>query len=197
MTLRQQMMATVAAASLALVAAPSLAQTASPPASASASQAAMPMGEAEMKHGMDTAMVGSLSLATSRVAEGKASDAMVKKFATFEVAEQETISDVLMSIKASPAEAEGALKKPTEAEVEAMLDPAGKTELEKLNGLSGAEFDKAYVAVQLDGHRKLLTIQEDYLKVGQNREHLDVAKLARGQIREHIAILEELQKKVG
>jgi putative membrane protein len=29
-------------------------------------------------------------------------------------------------------------------------------------------------------------IQEDYLKVGQNREHLSVAKLARGMVKEHI-----------
>ncbi len=200
MTIRKTLLATVAAASLALVAAPAMAQTAAPATPAAGTMApgaAMPMGEAEMTHGTETGKVGSLSLATSRVAVEKASDPMVKMFAEFEVAEQETISDVLMSIKASPDAAEGALKKPTDAEVQAMIDAAGKTELEKLQGLSGAEFDKAYVTAQLDGHRKLLTIQEDYLKVGQNREHLDVAKLARGQIREHISILEELQKKVG
>lgn len=63
--------------------------------------------------------------------------------------------------------------------------------------MSGTEFDKMYVTAQLDGHRKLLTIQEDYLKVGKNREHLSVAKLARGQIKEHIALLEDLQSKLG
>lgn len=39
---------------------------------------------------------------------------------------------------------------------------------------------------QLDGHRKLLVIQEEYLKVSQNRGHLSVGKLARGMINEHI-----------
>ena len=67
-----------------------------------------------------------------------------------------------------------------------MLDPAGKEVLATLKGLNGAGFDKAYVAAQLDGHKKLLAIQEHYLKVGQNREHLSVAKLARGMINEHI-----------
>jgi hypothetical protein len=43
----------------------------------------------------------------------------------------------------------------------------------------------------------LLTIQEDYLKVGQNREHLSVTKLARGQIKEHIDHLDMLKSKVG
>lgn len=153
-------------------------------------------GDAEKKHAADTKMVGSLSLSTSRVAEEKASDAMVKAFAKWEVAEQETIADILKSME-STGKAEGALKPPSADEVEAMPDPNGKTSLEKLRGLSGAEFDKAYVAAQLDGHKKLLVIQEDYLKVGQNREHLSVTKLARGQIKEHIEHLEMLNSKLG
>ncbi|CUX67940.1 conserved hypothetical protein [Agrobacterium tumefaciens str. Kerr 14] len=64
-----------------------------------------------------------------------------------------------------------------------MLDAEGKTSVEKLKAASAAEFDKAYVSAQLDGHKKLLTIQEDYLKGGQNREHLSVTKLARGDQR--------------
>ncbi|WP_426232166.1 hypothetical protein [Pararhizobium sp. DWP3-4] len=66
--------------------------------------------------------------------------------------------------------AEGALKPPSPSELEAMLDAQGKASLDK----SGKDFDKARVAAQLDSHKKLVTIQEDYLKVGQNREHLSV-----------------------
>ena len=54
-----------------------------------------------------------------------------------------------------------------------------------------------YISAQLDGHKKLLAIQEDYLKVGQNREHLSVTKLARGQIKEHIYHLDMLRSKLG
>jgi putative membrane protein len=187
---RRQMMTAAVAASASLIAASTLGL------SAGAALAAG-MGEAETKHAKDTATVGSLSLATSRVAVEKASDAWVKKFAGFEVAEQETIADILMSMKASADAAEGALKKPSDADVEAMIDPEGKEALAKLKGLSGAEFDKAYVTAQLDGHKKLLVIQEDYLKVGKVREHLDVAKLARGMVKEHISHLEDLQSKAG
>lgn len=187
---RRQMLVTAAAASVSLIATSALAQT-------TAASGETKTGEAETKHAIDTGMVGSLSLATSRVAVTKASDAMVKKFAGFEVAEQETIADILMSMKADPMAAEGALKKPTDAEVEAMIAPAGKETATKLKGMSGTEFDRMYVTAQLDGHRKLLTIQEDYLKIGKNREHLDVAKLARGQIKEHISHLEDLQSKMG
>jgi putative membrane protein len=65
--------------------------------------------------------------------------------------------------------------------------------LATLNGLKGTGFDKANVAAQLDGHKKLLAIQEDSLKVGQVREHLSVAKLARGMISEHLDHLAALK----
>jgi putative membrane protein len=149
--------------------------------------------DAEKKHAELTKKVGALSLATSRVAAEKATDPMVKAFAKWEVAEQETIADILKSMEAG-AKAEGALKPPSENEVEAMLDAEGKSALEKLRGVSGLDFDKAYLAVQLDGHKKLLAIQEDYLKVGENREHLSVTKLARGQINEHIDHLQMMSK---
>jgi putative membrane protein len=181
---RRSILSGLAIASAGLVALPVFAQSASGEAA---------MGEAEIKHAEQTGMVGSLSLASSRLAVEKATDDMVKKFAALEVAEQETVADVLMSMKMSADEAEGALKKPTDADVEAMLDDEGKQKLEELRGMSGEEFDKQYVAAQLEGHQKLLAIQEEYLTIGQNREHLNVAKLARGHIKEHIADLEDIQ----
>jgi predicted outer membrane protein len=159
-----------------------------------AQTAAGAMGEAEMKHAQETKKVGALSLATSRVALTVAGDAKVKQFAQWEVAEQETIADILRSMEAEGGNAEGALRPPTEAETEASLDQAGKTKLAELKAMTGADFDKAYLAAQADGHKRLLQIQEDYLKVGQNREHLSVTKLARGQIKEHITILQLLPK---
>jgi putative membrane protein len=49
---------------------------------------------------------------------------------------------------------------------------------------AGEAFDKMYVDGQLQGHEELLQIQETYLKSNsRNREHVNVAKLARGHIR--------------
>ena len=160
-------------------------------------QATPAMGEAETKHAEQTGMVGALSLLQSRKAVAKASDAKVKQFATWEVAEQETVGDIFKSMKAGPDAAQGALMPPTDDEAMAMVDAAGKAKLDELDGLSGADFDKAYVTANLEGHKKLLAIQEDYLTVGTNREHLSVAKLARGSIKEHIDHLEELQASLG
>jgi putative membrane protein len=100
-------------------------------------------------------------------------------------------------MKMAPDEVQGALMPPTDEEATAMIDEAGQAKLTELEGLSGAEFDAAYVAANLEGHQKLLAIQEEYLTNGSNREHLSVAKLARGQITEHIAHLKELQGMLG
>jgi putative membrane protein len=186
---RRTVFTALAVASTGLVVSRAMGQTSNAP--------GMEMGEAEMTHLQETEKVGSLSLATSRAAVEMASNADVKEFAGFEVAEQETVADVLASVQAPADEAEGALKVPTDEEVEAKLDDMGKQTLERLRGLSGAEFDMEYVKAQLEGHNMLLEIQETYLEVGQNREHLSIAKLARGMIREHIAHLEALQSSMG
>jgi putative membrane protein len=155
------------------------------------------MGEAEMRHSQRTMKVGALSLAASRIAEKKANGPMVKQFAMLETAEQETIADVLMSMKKSESAARGALATISDAEVRDMLDADGRRMLEMLEGLSGEAFSKQYVAAQIEGHRMLLGIQEDYLKSGENREHLGITKLARGQIKEHLVLLDDIRTQLG
>lgn len=195
---RRDLVAAAAMLPLVAVAGRAFAQEAAPkPADAKASPANPTMGEAEMTHDKNTGMIGSLSLLQSRMAATMASDKKVKMFAMWEVAEQETIGDILKSMKMDMGKAQGALSPPTDEEAMAMIDQDGKAALDPLKGMSGAAFDAAYVTANLDGHRKLLKIQEEYLTVGTNREHLSVAKLARGMINEHIAHLEELQSMMG
>ncbi|WP_426240293.1 hypothetical protein [Pararhizobium sp. DWP1-1-3] len=52
---------------------------------------------------------------------------MANEFAKWEVAEQETIADILMEMG---NKAKGALKPPTDSEVEAMLDAEGNASLQ-------------------------------------------------------------------
>lgn len=149
------------------------------------------MGAAEQKHVMDTMAAGSMSLAASRVAVKKARDEDVKQFAMFEVAEQETIADVLMSMM-DPSKASGKIKPPSDAEVRQNVPQNEQAMLDKMQQMDGKEFDGAYIKAQTEGHQKLLRIQEDYLASGKNVTHLAVAKLARGQIKEHLQLLADL-----
>jgi putative membrane protein len=48
---------------------------------------------------------------------------------------------------------------------------------------------------QLEGHQELLQIQERFLQGRpQNREAMNAAKMARGHIKEHIALLKDIQE---
>lgn len=150
------------------------------------------MGAAEQKHMMDTMAAGSMSLAASRVAVKKARDEDVKQFAEFEVAEQETIADVLMSMK-DPGKASGKMNPPSDAEVRKNIPQDDQAMLQKMEQMDGKEFEAAYVKAQTDGHQKLLRIQEEYLASGKDLAHINIAKLARGQIKEHLQLLADLR----
>ena len=52
--------------------------------------------------------------------------------------------------------------------------------------------------MQLQGHQKLLSIQEGFIKnASNNREAFSVARLARGQIIEHLTLLQDMHKELG
>ncbi len=149
-------------------------------------------GSLEMQYIRQTMAIGSLSLAVSRIAEQKASFDKLKEFSRLETAEQETVGDVLKSLE-SAGVVSGAVKPPTEAEVEQHLDQAGREMLQKIRAQhKGAAFDHDYLAAQTDGHQKLLRIQEDYLRSGRDLDAVNVAKLARGMIKEHLQLLADI-----
>src|SRR5215208_6832674 len=105
--------------------------------------------------------------------------------------EQKGLAEVLRSMlepagTASPQGAAGAAPQPDQKHA-AMIQ---KLQQEQ----AGDAFDKDYVKGQLEGHRELLQIQERFIQGrSQNREAMNVAKLAAGHIREHIQVLEDLQ----
>lgn len=146
------------------------------------------MGKAEEEHMQQTMRVGSLALATSRIAVEKTKNAQAKQFAQFEVAEQETIAEVLKSMQgANVTTGQGAAPN---SEAQANLDDKAKTTLKKLqDAKAGADFDREYIKAQIDGHNELLKVQEKYIQGGKVREQMNVAKLARGQINEHLTLL--------
>ncbi|SFU60572.1 protein of unknown function [Methylobacterium sp. 174MFSha1.1] len=172
-----------------------LAQLQGGPTAAATGNSGARIGEAEARAIADTLAAGSASLAASRVALTKASDDDVKQFARFEVAEQETIADVLKAMRDPTQTASGQVKPPAEPDVTGQLDPKGKAMLDKLEqAKSGKAFDSEYIRGQIEGHQALLKIQEAYLGSGKDREMIGVAKLARGQIREHLALLADIEK---
>jgi predicted outer membrane protein len=142
----------------------------------------------------ESSAIGSLSLAISRIAQDKAQLDDLKEFAQLEVAEHETLADVLRSLQ-NPGLTDGAAKRPSEAEVERNLDRRGREKLESMRAAPpGSEFDRDYLAAQANGHLELLRIQETYLNSGSNNhDFINVAKLARRMIKEHLQLLADIE----
>lgn len=160
-------------------AAPALAQTSS--------------GQLNSDHIQRTLATGAVALATSRIALQKGHHPWVKAFAQYEVAEQETLADVLTSMEGPQTTAStGATPNgPGPA-----LDAKGQQMVHALEQASDAQFDRDYIQGQIQGHQDLLAIQEGFLQQGGNREEVNVAKLSRAQIKEHLSLLAMIDKEV-
>ena len=131
-----------------------------------------------------TLAAGTLAKQTSELALQKAANPKVKQFAGFEVAEQTAIAQVLTDQLSPPP---------------APLGDKHAAVLKELQGLSGAEFDKAYVKAQIEGHSELLTIQ-DALTLGKGQDTASllatdtarVATLTKAVIQMHLTLLKDL-----
>ena len=138
----------------------------------------MAMGPPERRHVEDTLMIGTVSLQTSRLALNRANRPLVRQFADFEAEESTTVAQILGEISG--------MGPPPPA-------PADRRAMDRLERARGAAFDRDYLLLQIDGHRRLLQVQDRYLANGRNRHHRHIAMLARGRIREHIRELELLR----
>jgi predicted outer membrane protein len=161
------------------------------------------MTQADMQHMQQTMQLGMVALETSRIAQQKVQNADLKRFATFEVQEQTTLAEVLSSMMEPAAtSATGSAAQPSAGSgVNApavQMDAQSREMIQKLqNTQPGEAFDRQYLQGQVEGHRGLLQVQTQYLQSNpRNREHVNVAKMARGMITEHIALLEDIQSKM-
>jgi putative membrane protein len=195
----------------AAITAPALAQTSGSPstrqpgaaagstggASGASRMGGQQMTQADMQHMQQTMQLGIVALETSRIAQQKAQNADLKQFATFEVQEQTTLSEVLHSMMEPAATSATGAASGTSAPA-MQMDAQSREMIQRLqNTQAGEAFDRQYLQGQMEGHSGLLQVQTQYLQSNpQNREHVNVAKMARGMITEHIALLEEIQTKM-
>ena len=188
---RRHLLAGLAAA---VAAAPALAQTQtapipvspSPAPTAGPAGAGQSLGQAEQQWLQQTMMVGAVALQTSQIALEKAEDDDVKQFAKFEVDEQKGLAEVLQSMLEPSATASTTPATP-------QLQGKHAEMVQKLQqAKSGETFDREYIKGQAEGHRELLQIQQSFIQSNpRNREALNVAKLARGRIQEHLELLQD------
>jgi predicted outer membrane protein len=129
----------------------------------------------------DTLALGGIALATSRLAEERGHFRWVKRFAQYEIEEQESVAGILQSFGG---------RAPAEAREE-------RRELARdLRELRGERFDEAFLDSQAGGHQRLLRIQNEFMKAGRDEELQAIAKLIRSRVQEHIGLLRVIRDEV-
>ena len=128
-----------------------------------------------------------VTLAESRIALQKATNARVKQFAGFEVEEATALTTVLeeLGTKATP------------------IDAATQATINQLNAVpQGPGFDQAYTTAMIENHRALLAFTESYLKASAasgeapERHGRHLAMLSLVTIKEHLALAQEISDSI-
>jgi putative membrane protein len=183
----------------AAVAAPALAQTNPSAQQPSPSGGMDQLGQTERDHAQQTLQIGMVALETSRIATEKARHVDLKRFAGFEVAEQETVSDVMHSMMepaatSSTGAGSSASSSGKSGGMTMQMRPQDREMIDRLRRASGEAFDREYHQAQLQGHRDLLQVQDRYLKGNpQNRDYSNAVKLIRNHVGEHVQVLEHMR----
>jgi predicted outer membrane protein len=155
--------------------------------------------QADRQYVQQVLALSTVSLQQSNFAISKAQNPRVKRFAEFEIAEQNLLTDIMHSFADPAATASTTTGAQQAASTAPELPQKDSAAMERMSrAQAGAAFDQEYVAMQIQGHQELLKLQEGYLQnASGNREMANVAKLARGQIQEHLTLLQDMQKELG
>jgi putative membrane protein len=81
------------------------------------------------------------------------------------------------------------------AELPTALDSSHQGKLDKLKGLSGADFDTEYDSMQRDAHKDAVSLFQRYAKGGDNPALKSWAAKTLPHLQHHLKMAEQLQKK--
>jgi len=120
-------------------------------------ESATPVTSAAQTFANDAAASDAFEIATSKLALTNGSASAIKKFAQKMI---EAHTDSTAKLKTAAAAASPAIM------LDATLTAEQQRKLDSLKGLSGAAFDRAYAAAQVEGHQKTLDALRAYSASG-------------------------------
>lgn len=122
-------------------------------------------------------------IASSQLAQTKAQNAAVKSFAA-DMVKDHTKSTAELKEAAGKSD-----QKPTPA---GAMNAEQQANLAKLQGLSGADFDKEYAAQQVDAHKKTLAALEAYRDGGDSTHLKAFARKTAPIVQHHLEMAQKL-----
>jgi len=160
--------------------------TAAPSPASSTASTSKPLDDAQIAAITDGA--NSAEIDQGKLAETKAKDARVRAFAKMMVehhSQARRDQEKLHLTKAANPDSERAASEATSA-------------LQSLNGKSGADFDKAYIQLQVDEHQKVLdTLKRDLLPAARDKGLKSYLEKIEPKVQSHLTRAKELQSTLG
>jgi putative membrane protein len=142
-----------------------------------------PVGNTADTYVANAAISDLYEIASSRMALEKASSPEVKKFAQQMITDHTATSNQLKA-----ALVEGNMKRT----VPTTTDERHQAMLDALKGLSGAAFDKAYLAQQATAHQEALLLHGGYAGEGENDALQKLAAATAPKIQHHADMVKQL-----
>jgi len=143
-----------------------------------------PLSDADQKLMMQVAMGGMEQLEASKIAASKATSEEVRQLAQAEVEEQTGLAAKLKEISTAK-----------NITLPADLDAAAQAKVSKMQGMSGADFDKMYVReTGVKGHEKLNKVMTEVESKATDTSLKSLAVAAHPLIRTHLKVSEEVMK---
>ncbi len=136
----------------------------------------------------DVAMSDMFEVESGRLATNQSQNNDVKAFAQRMIDDHTKTSDQL---KALIKDKQIAVQLPTS------LDDKHKANLDKLRGLSGAQFDQAYVPMQVDAHEQAVALFQAYADSGDNADVKQWAQSTLPTLKNHLADAKALNTEIG
>jgi|LNAP01.1.fsa_nt_gb putative membrane protein len=135
---------------------------------------------------VNNAAVGDMfEIESSKLALTKSDDKEVKTFARHMIQDHEQTS----------AKLQGVIKeKNVNVVLPSHLDQAHLEMLDKLQAAKGADFDKLYVAMQVQGHREALKLHQGYADNGDAAELKTFATVIAPMVDKHLSRIEQIAK---
>lgn len=154
---------------------------------AAAQQAAKPELSRQDRNFAEHAMAGSMmEVQLGKLADQRAENEAVKRFGQRMITDHAQANEKLSQIGSRLG-----LSAPSE------LPREQRRTVDKLAGLSGAEFDRAYMAAMIDDHKKDIGEFRRQAERGENPELKTLAQQTLPTLEQHLRLAEDTQSRLG
>ena len=144
------------------------------------------LSSSDYKFAKEAACGGMMEVNLGKIAAQKSANPSVQQFAQRMVTDHGKAGDQLKGVVTKNG-----------ATLPEQLSATQQKEIDRLNNLSGDEFDKEYVTLMVRDHKKALKEFQHAAKTVENPDLKQFAETTAPTVQEHLTMIEDIQKQLG